>query len=247
MIRTLILRKLTRACLLLLLCLSISAAANGFTIALTGGSSGGNPGGQPIYEVSGLTQGDAFNVSWGGVSGLDVTGMVIIDALTASTADILVMLDNMNTPISGDDPRVTAFGLDIDAFTSFISTSTGGTFLDDADSSSFPGFGTLHCATSGNNCAGGGSGGIPAGGSDDFILQVNGNFAGGLKLSDFGLKIQGAAGGASYELAGVPRPKVPEPTTVALAPFGVGSFWLRRRRQGQSTNQPVPCINIASK
>jgi PEP-CTERM motif len=230
MIRTLILRFRCKTHLLLAVLLCSSAnLASAYTIALTGGSSGGNPGGQPLYEVSGLVQGDAFNVSWGGVSGLNVTGMVTIDSLTATNADIRVMLDNMNTPISGSDPRVTTIGLQVEGFSSLASAAAGGTFLTLASSTNFPGYTTNACATSGNNCAGGGNGGIPAGGSDTAILDVNGTFPGTLKLSNFALKVQGGPGGNSFELAGVPRPKVPEPASMALAAMGVAALWMGRR------------------
>ncbi len=221
MIRTSSLRAPAHALLLLSFIALFAASANAYTIALTGGMSGGNPGGQPLYEVSGLVEGDAFNVSWGGVAGLNVTGMVIIDSLSSTNTDIRVMLDNLSTPISGNDPRVTSVGLEIDGFTALASASAGGTFLTDADSSNFPGFTIDACATSGNNCAGGGNGGIPAGGSDDFTLDVNGVFAGTLKLSNFGLKIQGGPNGNSFELAGVPTPKVPEPATLSLVGLAV--------------------------
>jgi len=229
MIRTVIRRQLVGAGLVLCAAFcGLATVANAYTISLTGGSSTGNPP-QPLYEVSGLVQGDAFNVAWGGVSGLDVTGMVSIDSLTGSTADIRVMLDNMSTPISGSDPRVTSVGFDIDGYSSLASTATGGTDLDLADTSNFAGFGTLTCGTSGSNCAGGGSGGIAAGGSDDLTLQVNGTFAGTLKLSSFGLKVQGGPTGLSYELAGVPSPKVPEPTSMGLAAIGLAALAVLRR------------------
>jgi hypothetical protein len=211
------------------------ASANAYTIALTGGMSGGNPGGQPLYEVSGLVQGDAFNVSWGGVAGLNVSGMVIIDSLSGTNADIRVMLDNLSTPISGNDPRVTAVGLEIDGFTALASASAGGTFLTDADSSNMPGFTIDACATSGNNCAGGGNGGIPAAGSDDVTLDVNGVFAGTLKLSNFGLKVQGGPSGGSFELAGVPTPKVPEPSSLSIVAVSAAILWMRSRTQRRTT------------
>ncbi len=235
MIRTKFRRSYLGTAVLVCALLSMSSAvANAYTISLTGGSSGGNPGSQPLYEVSGLVQGDGFNVSWGGVTGLDAAGMVTIESLTDTNASIRVMLDNNSTPISGSNPRVTIMGMVIDAFSSFGSTATGGTYLDDAFNSNFPGFGTLPCASSGSNCANGGSGGIPAGSSDDFTLQVNGNFLGTLTLSEFALKIQGGPSspdGDSYELAGVPSAKIPEPTTIALAVLGVVTFWMRRRPQ----------------
>jgi hypothetical protein len=207
------------------------SAANAYTISVTGGTSGGNPGGQPLYEVSGLVQGDAFNVAWGGVSGLDVTGKVIIDSLTATDADIRVMLDNQSTPISGDDPRVTSVGLLVDNYTSLGNTATGGTYLDLEDDSNFAGFTIDVCGTSGNNCAGGGNGGIPAGDSDDITLQVNGSFGGALTLSNFALKIQGGPQGNSFELAGVPSNKVPEPASIGLLVLGVGLCAARRRQR----------------
>jgi len=229
MIRTMFPHKYFTRSMLAVAILSCSfVSADAYTISVTGGSSGGNPGGQPLYEVSGLVQGDAFNVSWGGVSGLSVTGMVIVESLTNTDADIRVMLDNLSTPISGADPRVTSVGLLIDDFSSLGSSSAGGTFLTLADDSNFPGFTIDACATSGSNCASGGSGGIPAGGGDDVTLQVNGNFLGTLTLSNFGLKIQGGPLGNSFELGGVPSPKVPEPATLALLAIAVGMFAVRR-------------------
>lgn len=208
-----------------------AASSNAYTISLTGGMSGGNPGGQPLYEVTGLVQGDAFNVSWGGVTGLSVTGMVTVNSLTASTASIEMMLNNLSTPISGADPRVTSVGLEIDNFTSLASALTGGTYLTSADSSNFPGFTIDACATSGNNCAGGGNGGIPAGGTDTATLDVNGTFGGTLDLSNFALKIQGGPNGDSFELAGVPSVKIPEPATLALVAIGAAAIAARRRQR----------------
>jgi len=208
-----------------------ATAAKAYTISLTGGSSSGNPI-QPLYQVTGLVQGDTFNVSWGGVSGLAVTGAVSIDALTATTADLRVMLDNMSTPISGSNPRVVSVGFDIDGYSSLASSATGGTYLGTASHSSFPGFGTLTCGASGSNCAGGGSGGVPAGGSDDFTIKVNGSFSGTLDLLSYGLKIQGGPGGGSYELAGVPTLTgggPPEPMSIGLAAFGFIVLAMRRR------------------
>jgi hypothetical protein len=229
MIRTMILRSPFVACALFGAVFSLmSGAANAYTISLTGGMSGGNPGGQPLYEVSGLVQGDTFNVSWGGVPGLNVTGMVTVNSLTASAASIQVMLNNLNTPISGADPRVTSVGLEIDNFTSLASALAGGTYLANAVSSSFPGFTIDACATSGNNCAGGGNGGIPAGGMDTVTLAVNGTFGGTLDLSNFALKVQGGPGGNSFELAGVPRPRVPEPGTMGMMVVAGSSILMRR-------------------
>jgi hypothetical protein len=204
-----------------------STGANALMISTTGGTSNGNPGGQPLYEVSGLVQGDAFDLSWGGVSGLDVTATVIIDLLTSTNADVRVILDNLSTPISGNDPRVVSFGVLVEDFAGIANTATGGLYLDLADSSNFPGFNGIIdvCGTSGGNCGGGGSGGVPAGGSDDFTLHVSGNFASTLTLANFGLKIQGGPEGGSYELAGVP---MPEPSAIGLLLLGMAGLGARR-------------------
>jgi hypothetical protein len=237
MIRTVMFRTPVAACTLLtgaILCWS--AAADAYTISLTGGSSGGNPGGQPLYQVTGLVAGDSFDVSWGGVSGLDVTGTVTVDSLSATNAGLSVTLDNMSTPISGGNPRVTSVGLEVGGFSSLASTVTGGSYLTLADDSNFPGYTVDACATSGNNCAGGGSGGIPAGGNDAVTLDLDGTYSGTLTLANFGLKIQGGPGGNSFELAGVP---VPEPASVVLlavgmAMLGVRPFLRRRTTAGPS-------------
>lgn len=214
--------------------LSLFSNAEAYMISVTGGTSGGNPGGQPLYEVSGLVQGDAFNVTWGGVSGLSVNAMVSIESLTATTADIRVMLENNSPLISGTSPRATVFGVLVDDYTSIANTATGGVDLDLADDSNFPAIAVDVCATSGNNCAGGGGGGVPAaGGTDDFTLYLNGNFAGSLTLSNFALKIQGgpqSSQGDSYELAGVPTPKVPEPTSLVLLLVASAMLYVGRRR-----------------
>ena len=199
------------------------STASGLMIT-TSGTSGGNPGGQPLYVVSDLVEGDAFNLEWGGVSGLSVSGMVFIDSLTDTDADIRVMLDNQSTPISGIDPRVSSFGFAADDFSSLDTATTGGTYLDNGDTPnpSIPGFIIDVCAAAGTNCAGGGNAGIPAGDQDEFTLQISGNFLSSLTLRDFGLKVQGGPSGNSFELSGVASEKVPEPASLVLVLLGAG-------------------------
>ena len=166
--------------------------ATPITITATGGTSGGNPGGQTLYEVSGLMQGDAFNVNWFHTNALVADGMVFIDKLTATEADIRVMINNLSPVISGVNPRITSFGISISGFASLDGTSSGGTYLDDQFDSGFPGFMMISaCGSSGTNCSGGGSGGIPAGSSDHFTIKANGNFGASLTLDEFALKFQG--------------------------------------------------------
>jgi hypothetical protein len=183
--------------------------------------------------VSDLVEGDAFNLEWGGVDGLSITGMVFIDSLTDTDADVRVMLDNQSTPISGIDPRVSSFGFAADNFSALDSATTGGTYLDTGDTPtpSIPGFSIDVCAAAGTNCAGGGNAGIPAGDQDEFTLQISGNFLSSLTLRDFGLKVQGGPNGNSFELSGAASEKVPEPASIALVLLGVSLLGARRQQR----------------
>jgi hypothetical protein len=185
-----------------------------------------------------LVQGDVFRLDWGGVAGLEASAHVSIATLTSTQAIIEVMLNNNSTPISGDDPRVTGFGVLFDEGLgdSFIAPQDPpGIYLGNRAATNFPGFGDLACATSGADCTGGGSGGIPAGLMDTFAIGVNGMFdPASLDLSVFGLKIQGGPagpGGATYELAGVPREKVPAPAALTLVTFGLVALGALRRKR----------------
>ncbi len=212
-------------CTALALPISTQAAV---IISPTGGTSGGNPGGQPIFSVSGLVEGDMFEVNWAGPDDTAATGEVTIETLTPTNVEITVTIENLSAPNGGNgDPRLTSFGLQIDDATG-VNSATGGSALDNAYfNSNFPGFGDVNvCGSSGNNCAGGGSGGIDVGFFDTFTLNVDGNFGDTIELLDFALKVQGAPDGASYELAGAP---IPEPTSIALGVIGALAVVARRR------------------
>ena len=225
--------------------LTTSTLSTAFFITDTGGVSGGNPGGQPLYEVSALEQGDVFFLGWEyflpGASdpALKALAQITVQTLTSTNAVLAVLLENLSPEISNGDPRITAFGLDVLNISGspLNSTNTGGTYLTTADDSNFPGFSSIKvCATSGNNCAGGGNGGIDAGLQDSFSLDLAGSFGltPSLTLSDFGLKFQGGPNGDSFELSGVPGPDPNIPTDVpvppALALLGLGLVALRMTR-----------------
>jgi hypothetical protein len=224
-----------------LLAFTSSQAQAAFTITQTG-TSGGNPGGLPVYQVTGLVAGDSFDITYdySSLPWLDALASITIDSLTSSNANVTVTLTN-NSPQIGTagpqntpTPRITSFGLSVDNFTG-LGTGTAGTLLNSFDNSNFAGgFGTLVCATSGNNCAGGGNGGIGAGGlSDTFTFSLNGNFGTSptLTLDAFAIKIQSGPGGASFEVPGTP---VPEPLTLLGSGIALGFGGYMKRKLGQS-------------
>jgi hypothetical protein len=193
-----------------------TAPVEAFTVSQIG-TSGGNPGGLPIFQVSGLVEGDSFPVTYSILSGaVTASATITIFDLTTTQALIDISLTNTSPIISGGDPRITAFGLGIDpnanlALATVTDIGGGGDVdaLTTFSASNFPGFqGVEFCATSGNNCGGGGSGGIDATNPDStdqfrFTLPfLVPNTSGQINLSQFAVKIQGGPQGQSFEVPG---------------------------------------------
>ena len=155
--------------------LQTATSSQAFTIN-TLGTSNGIPGGLPVYEVTGLVQGDSFDILWDyDTQGetLSAEATIKIVSLSATLAQVSVDLDNTSTI-----GRITSFGLSVGNFTS-LGTGTFGNDLTKFSTSNFPGFqSVVACATSGPTCAGGGNGGIVVGASDSFTFALNGNFVG---------------------------------------------------------------------
>jgi hypothetical protein len=184
--------------------------AEAFSCSVTG-SSGGNPGGEPVYTCTGLVEGDVLNLSVNQTVGTDT--LVLSGTLTVadiSNGSVLLDLDLTNSSSPGGTAnRLVSFGLGIEP------DATAGTIVDlsatdtDAltsfDTGNFAGFQLVEfCATSGPNCAGGSNGGLQSGQEDLFRFSLTDGFVEGgtIDLSQFAFKFQGGA--ASYEKPGVP-------------------------------------------
>jgi hypothetical protein len=199
----------------LLLLAGWTANASAFTITQIG-TSGGAPGGQPVYEVSGLVEGDSFTMTWfydPPGDDLAIGGTVTITVFDINLTSLVLDITVENTS-ADSGARIAILGLatDPDATGGSIADLGGGGDVDELTTfdltstpPGFPGFSLVEvCAIAGPNCAGGGSDGVEAGDTDEFRLTLTRAVnwpTDGLTLSQFAGKFQGATAG-SFELPG---------------------------------------------
>jgi hypothetical protein len=221
----------------------LAAPAGAFTITPTG-VSGSNPGGQTLYAVSGLVQGDSFGVSWtldgvglygGDFPDLDATATVTVTSLSATTVVLDITLSNTTAPSAGLEAPITVFGLGVvgvDLGNAGNSLSAAGSSFDFYDEGDIAGGLRVDvCASTNRRCnTGGPNDGIQIGASDSFQFTLQGSFdVSDLTLSDFGTKWQtnydeivtDMEDNSSFELPGEP---VPEPSTAALLTLGIAGL-----------------------
>ena len=206
------------------------------------GTSNGSPGGLPIYQVSDLTAGDQFDIQLSAIGGaLLASGSIEVSGISTTGLLLEVEISNDSPPLGiNGNPRITSFGLAVDPGIG-SGTVSDATFLSTFDMGNFPGFGNVEfCAGSGNNCAGGGSGGIIAGATDIFtlnLLWLGGPLAtapDSITLSQFAFKFQGGPDGASFQIPGepggaVPPAQVPMPAAIAIVGLGLVALAASRK------------------
>ncbi len=146
-------------------------------------------------------------------------------------------VDNTSTsPLSGS--RISGFGFNVDPNVS--SATASGVFTKTA-SGNVPMIGTREVCITGNNCAGGGGGGVSMGndGLGAFVLNFSSSKT-SLSLSDFYVRYQSIYGPGEYGGSAVGQPftkpvaGVPEPATWAMMLIGffaIGSAVRNSRRK----------------
>ena len=191
----------------------------------------------------GVSTSNPYNFSWNydsqsGAGLLTGTGVITVGGFNSSSLTVALTLNNTSSPSSD---RLTSFGFGIDP------DATSVTFADLADGGmigaslgAIPSLATVEvCAFGGQNCAGGGNGGILGGASDSFQLVLAGTWGSSVNIDPIGFKYQTDFGSFEFTTDRPPPPpptSVPEPSTWALFSLGaalLGLSGLRRRRRPQ--------------
>lgn len=202
---------------------------------------------RPAYATSITVTGNtSFTVNWLKTDtdpDLSASARFTISNFTAGGFDLFVdQIMNTTAALPNINARLTIFGFGLSPDATYSSPVNGSDFS--WRFSNFPGFGTMECGSSGNNCAGGGSGGLNQGESmaGGMSIHVSGPFSSGVTFSPIPAKFQTDLG--SFEFEGTittdnrttDDPTVPEPASMVLVGSGfvLAANRLKRARQARS-------------
>lgn len=169
-------------------------------------------------------------------------GSLSVSGFSSASLTVNITLNNTSTIGGQGGERLTVFGFGIDPDAANASFSDPGDSdgMTAASMSNFPGFQNVDvCGTGGNNCAGGGTGGIFGGASDTFSIILGrsggGNWGTSVDIAPLALKYQ--TGYGSFEFSpcigrcgGTPPNEIPLPGTLLLVGMGLAGLSLVRRR-----------------